>query len=275
MKRFIFILVTIGSIIMTSCSETGYLLYNDIDRVQMEDTVTVNYTFVYEPESVIRDTVYIQVNTIGNIANYDREIELKQIPEYNYTYVRDPETGQVTDTIETERPNKAVAGVDYVALDDAELKKFYVVKANAVTAQIPVVLLRDANLKNESYRLRLELVESKDFGLGESNARAKTIILSDFLQRFYSWRVDNSVATAYNLFGKYSIAKHQFMIDVSGEVIDEDWYQTIVAIQATSHYKNLFKEALNTFNNDPVNLASGKAPLRETDDSNSPLVTFP
>jgi len=274
MKKIIYLIITI-SLFIAGCTETDYLAYTDINRVQMNDTTTQSFTFVYENVSVTKDTVWIRVNTIGNVSDVDREVKLLQVPEYIYTYVRDPQTGQITDTVKTERPNKAVSGVHYVDLTDAGLKKFYVVKANAVTALLPVVLLRDASLKSTGYRMRLQIAETKDFGLGELKARAKTIIFSDMLERFYSWRLDNYTASAYSSFGKYSVVKHQFMIDVSGEVIDETWYQTILAIQATAHYRNLFKTALNAFNANLANQAAGKAPLRETSDPASPLVTFP
>ncbi|GAB6007860.1 DUF4843 domain-containing protein [Dysgonomonas reticulitermitis] len=274
MKKLIYIPVII-ILIATGCSETEYLSYAGADRIQMSDTVTTNFTFVYELSSVTVDTVYIRVNTIGNVANHDREVKLIQVPEYSITYERDPVTGNITDTIETELPNKAVPGQHYVDFSDASLKKMYVIKANEVTALIPVVLLRDASLKDASFRLRVQLDESAEFGLGELKARAKTIIFSDRLERFYSWRVDNYQAAAYGTLGNYSTVKHQFMINVIGEVIDEAWWQEVSAVQAQAHYRNLLKEALNKYNNDPVNIANGTAPLRETNNPGSALVTFP
>jgi hypothetical protein len=275
MKRLIFYTLIFLAVVCGSCKKADYLLYSDIARVQLSDTATLSSTFVYEPATKTRDTVYIQVNAIGGVTDYDREIKLVQVPEYNYTYVRDPVRNQVTDTIKTEKPYKAASGVQYVAMDDPSLKSMMVIKAHKVSALIPVVLLRDASLKSNSYRLRLEVVANSNFGLGELNSRARTIIFSDHLERFYSWRVDNTTAPAYLTFGKYSTGKHQFMGDVLKVHIDEQWYQAIVSMQAQTHYKNLLKDALNTFNNNPANIASGIAPLRETSNPTSPLVTFP
>jgi hypothetical protein len=272
MKKIIYIILF--SICMVGCSEKD-MLFNDIDRVQMNDTTTINYSFVYKVKSVVQDTVYIQINTIGNISQYDRQIILKQIPEYDYTYIRDTQTGQIIDTTTVERPYMAEPNVHYVDFNNEQLNKLYVIKAKQIKASIPIILLRDASLKEHTYRLRIELEKSNDFELGESKARALTIAYSDFLQRFKSWRTDTYSSSAYYTFGKYSVAKHQFMIDVSGEVIDEEWYQQVIAQQATLHYRNLFKAALKEFNNNPDNIASGKAPLRESSDVNSPLVTFP
>ncbi len=105
--------------------------------------------------------------------------------------------------------------------------------------------------------------------------QSKTIIFSDRLERFYSWRVDGTQAAAFNNFGKYSTRKHQFMVDILREQIDEAWYQAALSIGALQNYKNLLKDRLNAFNIDPVNIASGKAPMRETDVVGSPLITFP
>ncbi|SIN94119.1 DUF4843 domain-containing protein [Chitinophaga niabensis] len=274
MKRLIYIIAILLAT-ASGCTKSEYLLFNDIARVQLSDTTSLSSTFVYDPVTIVKDTVYIEVSTIGGITNYDRPVKLVQIPEFDYTYVRDPITNQITDTIATERPFKAVAGTHYIDLADKSLESMMVIKAGSVRAQIPVVLLRDASLKTNSYRLRLQLVANKEFGLGEKNSREKTIVFSDRLERFYSWRVDATNASAFITFGKYSTRKHQFMIDVLKVNIDEAWFQAAVAAQALTNYANLLKRALTTFNNDPANIASGKAPLRETDSPASAAVTFP
>lgn len=274
MKRLIYYTAVI-LLVASGCKKADYLVYDDIARVQLSDTAALNSTFVYEAAAVIRDTVYIQVNTIGGITAFDRPVRLQQVPEYDYTYVRDPITNQVTDTIATVRPFTAKPGVHYVDFNDKAMASLMVVKANQVTAQMPVILLRDTSLKTNTYRLRVQLQADEAFGLGESKALSRTIVFSDRLERFYSWRVDNTSATAYNTFGRYSTGKHQFMIDVIKANIDEVWFQAALSSGALTHYKNYVKTALNVFNQDPANIASGKAPLRETSDPSSPLVTFP
>jgi len=274
MKRLIYI-ITILMATASGCTKSEFLLFSDVARVQLSDTTSLSSTFIYDPATVVKDTVYVEVSTIGGITHYDRPVKLVQVPEFDYTYVRDPITNQITDTIATERPFKAVAGTHYIDLADKSLESMMVVKADSVRAMIPVVLLRDASLKANSYRLRLQLVANKEFSLGEKNARAKTIVFSDRLERFYSWRIDGTAAGAFNNFGKYSTGKHQFMIDVLKVNIDEIWYQAALSAQALTNYANLLKRALTTFNNDPANIASGKAPLRETDSPTSAVITFP
>lgn len=256
MNRLISITLISLVAVVTGCSKTDGLLYSDSARLQLGDTTTVSSTFVYEPAAKTRDTVYIQVNTIGKMAAYDREVTLVQVAEKN-------------------EPNPAVAGVHYVSMTDPSLKSQMVIKANTVSAMIPVVLLRDVSLKTKSIHLRLELAANDQFGLGELQKRSRAVIFSDRLERFYSWRTDAGASAAFVSFGKYSTRKHQFMIDVLHEQIDEAWFQAALSIGEIQHYKNFLKDKLNVFNTDPANIASGIAPMRETSDLTSPVITFP
>lgn len=256
MNRLIYLVLIYLAAVTAGCSKADGLLYSDIARVQLDDTSTVNNTFFYQAAAVTRDTVYIKVNTIGALANYDREVKLTQFTE----------TGIL---------NPAVPGVHFVPLDDPSLKKLMVVKANKTTAMIPIVLIRDVSLKDKSFRLALQLTGNDQFGLGEVQRRVCAILFSDRLERFYSWRVDNYTAAAFSSFGKYSTGKHQFMYDTLHEQIDEAWYKAIEVIGAQQHYKNLLKDRLAIFNSNPANIASGKAPLRETNNPTSALVFFP
>ncbi len=274
MKKYSCIIVLLLAI-AAGCKKADYLLYKDVARIQMADTVAVSSTFIYEAPEVLRDTVYIRLNTIGGIADQDRAVTLEQVTEYDITYVRDPLTNKITDSVVKEKPFKAVPGTHYVALNDPSMQSLLVVRASKAFDSLPIILLRDASLKDNSYRLRLRIVANNEFATGETKAIEKTIVFSDRLERFESWKTDTYTSPAFGSFGKYSIPKHQFMIDVLKTRIDEEWYKAIVAIQAQQHYKNLVKDALAVFNADPANIAAGIAPLRESGDPTSPLVSFP
>lgn len=257
-----------------ACKKQEYQLYSNGARVQMGDTSVLNYTFIFKPSSVTRDTVYIPINTIGGITSADRSIALIQIPEYDYTYTRNTTTGAM-DTTATPKPYKAVAGIHYVGFDDPGLKSLLKIKANLAKDSVPIILLRDTSLKTNTYRLRLSLVSNNTFQLGETMSTSRTIVFSDRFERFYSWRTDDYVSPAFSNFGKYSVGKHQFMYQTLNTPIDENWYQAIAVLQAQTNYKNFLKDALVKFNADPANIASGLAPLRETSSPTSPLVFFP
>ncbi|UYQ91169.1 DUF4843 domain-containing protein [Chitinophaga horti] len=273
MKKFTFYTIALLSMAI-ACKKAENLLYSDIYRVQLADTSIMSSTFIYDDAAIVTDTLYIKVPTIGGISDKDRPVKLEQAMEYDISLVRDPLTNEITDTIKTPRPFTAQAGVHYVDFNDPSLAALMVVKANEDTGLIPIVLKRDASLKANSYRLRVQLAANGTFGLGEQKMRARTIVFSDRLERFDSWRNDNYTSAAFLAFGKYSIGKHQFMIDVLKTNIDEAWFKALAAAGATGHYTNYMKAALKTFNEDPANIASGKSPVRETSAADSAPITF-
>ncbi|MBV7529648.1 DUF4843 domain-containing protein [Chitinophaga sp. sic0106] len=268
-------LCALALMITSGCKKAPYLTYSDIARVQMSDTTTQTATFVFESKSLVQDTVYIDINTIGGITPYDRPVKLVQVPEVTWTYKRDPATNLIIDSTATELPYKALPGVHYVDFNDKAVQAIMVVKANEATAKIPVILLRDASLAANTYRLRVQLVANDQFGLGEKAAREKTLTFSDHLERFKSWQTDNGLSPAYSWFNKYSVGKHQFMIDVLKQNIDEAWYQAANGNGSLRQFVIVLKEALAAYNSDPANIASGKAPVRENASPTSPAITFP
>jgi hypothetical protein len=274
MKKYSCIFILLLAI-AAGCKKADYLMYNSGARIQLKDTIPMSYTFVYEDAKVARDTILIDLKTIGGITDFNRAVTVQQIPEYDITYKYDPITNKVIDSTVTPKPYAAVPGKHYVPFTDAGAQAIMFVQADSATGKLPIILLRDTSLKTNSYRLRIRLTADDQFAIGEKNAIEKTIIFSDKLERFDSWKVDNYTAPAYSVFGKYSTGKHQFMIDVLKTRIDEAWYQAIAAVQAQQHYKNLLRDALTAFNTDPANLASGKAPVRETSDPNSAIISFP
>ena len=256
-----------------ACEETEYKLFDDVSRVQMDkENEEVRADFFYIDRSINRDTAYLKVNTIGGPMNRDRKISFQQITEYEYEYKYD-EKGNPTDTITTEVKNKAVPGVHYVAMNDPEMQNLLVIPANEVAVEVPIILLRDASLRKEEVRLCLELQETEDFKLGESNRLSGVIIFADKLSKPIFW---DSYVEAYE-FGKYSARKHEFMYEVAGEKIDEEWYKRLYADMSESFYfRDKFKKALAEYNADEENIKAGLAPMREDqDDPNSPLITFP
>ena len=81
-------------------------------------------------------------------------------------------------------------------MDDPEMLPLLVIQPNAVTAEIPVILLRDASLKEDDYRLCLRLKATDDFRLGETGKLSGTIVLSDKLSKPNFW---NSSVDRYYL----------------------------------------------------------------------------
>ena len=161
----------------------------------------------------------------------------------------------------------------YVPMDDPEMLPLLVIQPNAVTAEIPVILLRDTTLQKDEYRLCLRLKVTEDFLLGENTELSGTIIFSDRLSKPGFW--NSSVERYY--FGTYSTRKHEFMIEVMQTEIDDAWWNRLAADYGELSYtKDKLRDALYAYNSDPGNIAQGLAPMREDPDNpNSALVTFP
>ena len=272
MKKTIYLLGMLLAT-MSACNQDDDYPFRDVARVQFvgnseqgpEDMI---YSFIWLNEGSQRDTVYIPLRVLGGPADHDRQLKLSQITEYEIQYKTDNK-GYVIDTIKTELPNKAVPGVHFVPFDSPEMQNILKVKANEVSDEVPVILLRDKSLKQDKMRLRVQLEATNDFLLGETTLLSRTIVFSDKLEQPKEWNE--------SYLGNYSVPKHELMIRVVGDRVDGQWLEKGNKDKSFFVYwRGKFVDELEKFNNDPANIASGKAPLRENpDDVNSPIVTFP
>ena len=280
MKKLIYIFIVLTSIV--GCSEEKEYLFRDVARIQFvaqgnnipEDLL---YSFVYTRKDKLRDTVYLPLRVLGGPLNIDRQFNVSQIEEYNVIYEYDNK-GHVIDSTIIMVENKAIPGIHYVAFDDPEVLELMKVRANLVIDSLPVILLRDKSLLKEKVRLKVILESSDEFQLGERGCLTKTIIFSDKLEQPTSW---NYVTNLY--LGRYSEPKHELIMRVVKEQlgdeyqVNDDWFEKGNEDNAIFvFWRSKFVEALNAFNKNPENIASGKAPLREDPENpNSNLVTFP
>ena len=236
MKRIVYLLTLLLLCGVFSCQEAEYMLFNGAARVQMNESEEIMMDFFYMDESIQRDTVYLSVHTIGDPEKRDRKVFLEQITEYDIEYEYDNK-GNLVDSVVTEKPNKAIPGVHYVPMDDPEMKNLLVVRADSVTLEVPVILLRDTSLQREEYRLCLQLVATEDFLLGESEHLSGVIVITDKLSKPSFW--DSRVEQYY--FGVYSTRKHEFMYEIAGEKINNEWYRRIEKdYSELMYYKNKF-----------------------------------
>lgn len=258
---------------LVSCQKSEIPVYSGDTLVQLKDTIPQGYTFLYEPSAISRDTLWIPITVIGGKTAYDRAVSLIQVQEYRDSLIYD-QSGKQIGKESVPVLFTAIPGKHYIAFDQPTMKELLIVKAGQVEALLPIILLRDPSLKDNSYRLRLSFAENDNFRLGDSKLLEKLVQFSDRYERFYSWRFDNFNAPAFGTFGKYSQRKHEFIYETLGEPITEEWYQALAKEGAQNHYQNIMREALFIFNSTPENISSGKAPMRETDDEKSPLITF-
>lgn len=240
-------------IIFNSCKKDQYYIFNDVPRVQFGTYLTKKFiseytdslkseTFYYHPESVVVDTIYFDIYTIGEVAKTDRPFRLKQIVQ--------------------EGRENAVPGKHYLGFDNPALEKLYVIKADSVHALVPIIVLRDTELKSKTVSLYFEVVENEFFGLGEKSKIWRRLLLTDRLSKPNSWNAD---VTRYHL-GAYSVKKHAFMIETSVQKWDEEFLKNIPYDQMR-YYNSFFATSLINYNNNHPD-----APMR---DENGELIVFP
>ncbi len=244
MKKSIYTLLLLAGLTgMTSCEkdlsvyseETCWLNFKTLASYESDQT---EFSFVYSGSTVTEDTVWLTVTTLGFVKDYDRTLAIEQV---------------------TGSENDAVAGKHYVAFDDESLKKYYVVPAGAVSTEIPVVLLRDASLKNGAYNLEISIKENENFKPGYEDDRCRTIIISDKLSKPSKWSTYFDYYVSY-----YTPGVHQFMIDVSGERWDDDYIESLGTDDGYLLYLgSFFKNKLEEVNAERV--AAGLDVLREED----------
>lgn len=257
MKKLLCIYMVVGIAAMTGCQKDNYYLYNDIGRIQfgpdpaflyrpgyeLSDTVKA-FTFFYENSAVKQDTVFFDIYTVGGISKEDRHFKLEQI--------------------QVEGAKNAEPGKHYIGFDQPEASRNFVIKADSVHARLPVILLRDASLRDTNVVLRFQFVTGGDFAVGQADNLWREIGYTDRLSQPGKW--DASFTKYY--FGEYSVTKHKFMIDSTGKKWDDAFIVEIYSDYALLQYwKGVCKNALIKYNN-----AHPGHPLK---DEYGQLVVFP
>lgn len=185
------------------------------------------------------DTVYVEIQTMGRISDSDRPFKLQQT--------------------NADEENAAVAGVHYVAFDDPQVAKYFVIPANQVKVRLPIILLRDESLNLKEVRLKLGFETNEYFHPGidawtsfliKSTAQANKPTIWDTRWKYY--------------FGaSWGTVKMKFIIDATGytewDIFPTDFgYVTFMKTKVLSKFQE-YKDA------NPDN------PLKEADGT---LVSF-
>ena len=262
-------LVGIGMACSMICSfSEEYMSFEGTDRIQFKTKTEEVYTFAYYPESIQKDTLQIELISVGEVTDYPRVIRFEQVTkEWKYTYDEE-EPEKVVDSTYVDMEFPAVAGVHYESLGE---KNELILPANQNVLKLNVIIKReDTGLRKNARKLVLRLLPSDDFQTGEVNKLVKNITISDKLERPTRWK-DNSYY--YKLYlGNWSEVKHRFMIDITGQKWDNDFLVYIIDNYDTyslrDYYLAKIKKALAEYNADPKN----DPPLK---DENGKEVVFP
>lgn len=223
MRNNIYILLLLCVGLLSSCEEelkpydySKNTLGFEYDRNQYNQIVDSikRFTFVYQPLEVVVDTIWIDVRTTGFVVDYDRPIKLKQV-DFN---------DEDEQEVEGEELLQAESGIHYVPFDSPEVASLYYMPAGKNQTLLPLIVKRDVSLKETRRYLKIELEENEHFSESYIKNRGWIVELSDVLTKPSTW----NGAIWYYFAGDYGKVKHQFMIDVSGDIIDEAYFYKLL-----------------------------------------------
>jgi hypothetical protein len=195
-------------LIMASCKKDE-LMYEDQPGIYIDKEKfigvrdSISYSFAEKASSLMLDTIYIPVKISGNMFATDRAVPLK------------------VDAART----TAIAGTHYQILETK-------IKANEITARVPILIKRTADLKTNQVRLYVKIETSAEFPLNIINTKTNNtfngeptstytqgylIKFSDQLLKPDTWDASGSWFKLF--FGNYSAVKYKFIIDVTGRTV--------------------------------------------------------
>jgi hypothetical protein len=172
MKKVELIGVLLLLIGMAGCTENEMLTYENDPAVYFagageNKADSLNHSFFLLDVNVLSDTVWVRVNTMGELSSQHRPVVLVQT--------------------NAGAEDAAVAGVHYVPFDDAGLKPLQYVPAGKEFGDIPVVLLRDESLGTGKVRLELTVAGNDHFRPGMSDKLKFTITTTDLVEKPPYW----------------------------------------------------------------------------------------
>lgn len=247
--------IAIVTCLFAACEKAEPTLKDVQSQLEFDKRYNESVEFVAQPSEITKDTVYLHVIVKGNAPTQRSYISLTQF-----------------DTTDTDLP-KAIAGVHYVPFDDPQLQDKMVLEPGQLEADIPVILLRDASLKDGIHQLDFRIKSNAYFIRGVDATTKARIRISDQLVQPASW-VHFPPRLRFFL-GPYGSVKHRFIIDVSGEPWDDNFIRYYINndLGAQTYYKEKFVAALNALNTERA--AAGLPPLREDPDDATTNVVFP
>lgn len=224
-----------------ACEEALPMFETEQDRLNFvvepkkEIPTPVRKTFVYDPESLTRDTIYVPVKSMGFLRDYDRFVQFEQV--------------------KLDSVFNAESGVHYVAFDDAEVKNLMVLPAGQETVEIPIIVLRDPTLRDTVVVLQLRVVENEYFKLGDLNRVEVLVEIGDVPMQPANW---------LTMFGTYGRVKHRFLINFFGWRFDEETFEIFKSdyLYAMA-IRTKAQTELNRVNTERA--ARGEKPLCESD----------
>lgn len=234
------IVVVLLALVAAACQKEDYKFYKGEDylqfgpelkwagdpRFRLMDTLK-RMTFYYDEPAIVQDTVYFDLYTVGQVADHDRAYKLMQ------------------ETVPGQK--NAVADVHYIGFQNTAMAPVYVMKAGQHHVRVPIVLLRDKTLKEQEVVLKFKIVDNENFKEGSASNSWRKLVFSDKLSRPEAW----DVAMEDYYLGKYSVRKHEFMIEVTGKLWNQAFFEEVMPLSSVMDYwMIILRRALADYNQD-------------------------
>ncbi|MCC8174230.1 MAG: DUF4843 domain-containing protein, partial [Odoribacter sp.] len=204
------IIIVFSVLLLISCSKDEIMKFGLDAAIRFLGDAEVNQAFLFHKSDYVRDTVWLQVQTSGDVSDRERSFVIEQLYEYpELTYIKD-EHGNILDSIIDAKP-----GVHYEALNSGETFELSKISPGFVSAKVPIILIRNADLQHTVYRIALTLIPNNEFSTDFiEDMIVRKIFFTDLPIKPNNW--DTTTGVIY-LWGEYSEVKYRFIIDVIQE----------------------------------------------------------
>lgn len=239
-KNILYTLVLLFVAGLTGCKENTALEYENEPALYFENVWegqrdSVAQTFFIKPKGTTKDTVRIEILTMGFPSAEDRPFLLEQT--------------------NVGKPGAAVPGKHYMAFDTPEMLKELVMPAGAVRKSFPLVILYDPSLDLEEVRLELKIKANDAFKVGIGTWSSFVVKMTAMAVKPISW----DTYWRYTFGETWGSRKMKFIIentgfsDFDGGYLDSDYSDYLAA---------KVRQKLLEYNEDENN---SDRPMREAD----------
>lgn len=230
---FLLIVSTIG------CKENTALEYENDPALYFENSYytqqdSIAHTFFIQPDDQMRDTVFVEILTMGYPTDTDRPFVLEQS--------------------NAGKPGAAVAGKHFVAFDDPEMLEHLKIPKGSVRKSFPLIVLRDPSLELEEVRIELKIGENEFFRSGIDEWTNFVVKTTSMAVKPTSW----DTQWKYYFGPTWGSVKMKFIIDNTGFTeFDGGFLNSDYSNYLSSKVKQKLLEYNTNHPDDPLSEADG------------------
>lgn len=207
--------------------------YNLGELVQNDSII---HSFFSVPESQNRDTVWIDVRTMGCLGEEARTFKIVQTNEG--------------------KSDAAIPGTHYIGFDDPSIKEMMKMPAKAFRYLMPVVLLRDPSLETKTVRIEMTIGENENFGVGIDTLSHFLLTTTSAPAKPATWDT-----RWFRVFGTWGAQKMWFIMNYIG-ITDFEDISGLTDYTYTVYLKTMAQDKLKDYN---ANEKNSDRPLKEAD----------